>query len=605
MTIWKLYKAKQEAHAALNKFLFQAENAKRVQLGLDKILTRKERIKRFLSPIYPPWRENFVPSNCYERIFSKGTPENVIAKLIRNIIFLEVFGCIMYFVLSYKYASRPENIAIVMSVVVHTFLVFMFIFPALMSYFMLAVHRMISTKIRTLLLLLMISMSFEGPAMNAVNNIYRVTEGIACVQADVTSSLLDVKERAGDVREMIANKIQSLVVKIAAPINKLRTMLRKIDQKLRRIAEAIRRQFRALSGLTNICTSLLKKPYAICKNVFEKIFIACVSRDNLISLPGCETIKKSSSVLPSPPNMDGPNYAYDITFIENGYIEAVQKNRCIGVSKTVIKNGYFYLMKKAIGVGTEGAENALFFHIETAQKIIKGAKAAKKEISDIRHMKIHYKAAEEGAEDLTVHKQLQKSLLQVIRGYILLFETMHNVIKWIFIPITLFWPFISTALFTFKFNYREEYQNHYLTEEFERIDLDMLLKGRTKALPLNKNEKQLYIPRSSWKMTAREKTFYHLRIVVTLIMSATPFCFVCMDQAVYMVLSNVFYFTGLINIEYPSHYEVKVSGKGQAAELMRTVQNTFSPLTTGIKERDERHFLDKTTHYFHPLRILY
>ncbi|VDK52429.1 unnamed protein product [Cylicostephanus goldi] len=116
----------------------------------------------------------------------------------------------------------------------------------------------------------------------------------------------------------------------------------------------------------------------------------------------------------------------------------------------------------------------------------------------------------------------------------------------------------------------------------------MLLKGRTKALPLNKNEKQLYIPRSSWKMTTRERTFYHLRIVITLILSATPFCFICMDQAVYMVISNVFYFTGLINVEYPSHYEVKVSGKGQAAELMRTVQNTFSPLTTGIKERDER-----------------
>ncbi|KAK6758677.1 hypothetical protein RB195_016103 [Necator americanus] len=295
MTIWKLYKAKLEAHAALEKFLFEAENAKREQLGISKILTWKEKLKRFFSPVYPSWRENFVPTNCYERIFSKGTTENAIARLIRNIIILEAFGLVMYFVLSYKYASRPENVGTILSIVIHTFLVFMFVFPALMSYFMLAVHRMISTKIRGLLLLLMISMSFEGPAMNAVMNIHKVAEGIACVQTDVTSALNDVKGRAGDVKDMIANKIQALIVKVAAPINKFRATLRKIDAKVRRIVEAIRKQFRALANLTNLCTRFMKKPYAICKNFFEKMFIACVSNDNVISLPGCDIIKKSSS----------------------------------------------------------------------------------------------------------------------------------------------------------------------------------------------------------------------------------------------------------------------------------------------------------------------
>ncbi|RCN27427.1 hypothetical protein ANCCAN_26839, partial [Ancylostoma caninum] len=54
------------------------------------------------------------------------------------------------------------------------------------------------------------------------------------------------------------------------------------------------------------------------------------------------------------------------------------------------------------------------------------------------------------------------------------------------------------------------------------------------------------------------------------------------------VLSNVFYFTSLINIEYPSHYELKVSGKSHSAEMIRSFQNMFSPLTSDIKERDER-----------------
>ncbi|EYC09873.1 hypothetical protein Y032_0058g2868 [Ancylostoma ceylanicum] len=568
MTIWRLYKAKQEAHAALNKFLFEAENAKREQQGISKLLTTKQKVKRFLSPIYPPWKENFVPFTFYDRIFSNGTIENAVARLVRNIIILESFGMVMYFVLSYKYASRPENVGIALSIVIHTFLVFMFLFPALMSYFMLAVHQMISTKIRTLLLLLMISMSFEGPAMNAVTNIHRVAEGIACVQADVTLALNDVKCRAGDVKDVIANKLQDLIVKLAVPINKIRGILRKLDSKLRRVVEAIRRQFRSLANLTNLCTRFMKKPYVICKNFFEKMFIACVSKDNVISLPGCDTIKRSSKVC----DMVGAG---------------VENSVCIfpTAAKEVVVNGYFYLMKKALSFGSKTAENTLFFRLESVKQV---AKAVKKEVLDVRNLQIHYHSAGEGAEDLAVHNKLKKSLVDVVENYILMFETMQAVIKWIFVPMTLFWPFVSTALFTFKFNYREEYENNYLTDEFDRIDLDMALKGRTKALPLNKEEQLLYIPRNSWRMTTREKAFYRLRVIMTLILSATPFCFICMDQAVYMVLSNVFYFMTLINIEYPSHYEVKVSGKGQAAEMIRSFQNMFSPLTTDIKERDER-----------------
>ncbi|VDM60516.1 unnamed protein product [Angiostrongylus costaricensis] len=124
----------------------------------------------------------------------------MVARLLRNIITVEIFGLVMYFILAYKYATRPENIGMVLSIIIHTFLVLMFVFPSLMSYFMLAVHRMLSTKLRTLLLLIMISKSFEGPAMNAVMNIHHVAEGLACVQTDVSVSLGDVKDRARNLK---------------------------------------------------------------------------------------------------------------------------------------------------------------------------------------------------------------------------------------------------------------------------------------------------------------------------------------------------------------------------------------------------------------------
>ncbi|RCN27426.1 hypothetical protein ANCCAN_26838 [Ancylostoma caninum] len=148
-------------------------------------------------------------------------------------------------------------------------------------------------------------------------------------------------------------------------------------------------------------------------------------------------------------------------------------------------------MKNVLSFGKKTAERTLFFHVRTVKQVAEGAKAVKKEILDVRNMEIHYHSAGEGAEDLAVHSKLKKSLIDVVEHYIFMFETMQAVIKWIFMPMTLFWPFVSTALFTFKFNYREEYENNYLTEEFDKIDLDMALKGRTKALPLNKDEQSL------------------------------------------------------------------------------------------------------------------
>ncbi|VDL82290.1 unnamed protein product [Nippostrongylus brasiliensis] len=353
MTIWKLFKAKREVHAALNKFLFVAENAKR---------------------------------------------EYAVVRLVRNIVILEVFGIVMYFIFSFKYAARPENIGMVVSIVVHTFLAFMIIFPP-----------------------------------------------------------------------MIANKLQSLIVTIATPINKLRSLLRQIQTKLRRVVEAVRRQFRALANLTNLCKRFMKKPYAICKNFLEKMFIACVSKDNVISVPGCDIIKRSSSICETAGS-------------------AVEDNVCNfpSVAKSVIVNGYFFLIRKIFAVGTKTAEETLFFHIQTVKKTFKTVKT---EVADIRQMDIKYHQADQGADDLTVHKKLQTSLQNVIHQYLVMFEMIQLIIKWIFIPVTLLWPFVSTLLFTYKFNYREEYKNTYLTEEFEKIDLDMALRGRTKALPLNKEEK--------------------------------------------------------------------------------------------------------------------
>ncbi|KAK5978584.1 hypothetical protein GCK32_017975, partial [Trichostrongylus colubriformis] len=107
--------------------------------------------------------------------------------------------------------------------------------------------------------------------------------------------------------------------------------------------------------------------YLQCKNFFDKMFISCVSTDNVISLPGCDLIKKSSSVCEAAG-------------------AAVEDNVCNfpSIVKQVIVNGYFMLIKKFFVIGTSTAEQSLFFHVEAAKLVKKGLKTVKKEVADIR-----------------------------------------------------------------------------------------------------------------------------------------------------------------------------------------------------------------------------
>uniref|UniRef100_A0A1I7XKX6 DC_STAMP domain-containing protein n=1 Tax=Heterorhabditis bacteriophora TaxID=37862 RepID=A0A1I7XKX6_HETBA len=451
--------------------------------------------------------------------------ENALARLFRNIILLELFGIIMYTVMAMKYAKNPGQAGTFMSIVVHFFLSVMFVFPAVMKYFMIAVHRMMSTNVRALLLLIIMSLAFEVPAMNAVNNIHKVAEGVACIQDDVLDSVNAINGFAADKGRASVDLVSGMIAKLAAPMNWFKNTLRKLDHNVTRLAEMIKGTWKSLSNLTNKCKSFMMTPYATVCAIGKK-----AADEAICNFPS--------------------------------------------VTKWALKDGAFFIFKESWRKVFQAVELALFFHIKGFEYF--GGKASGtmrkgfSHLKDLRTIHIHMKTS--GGEPNTdemkqIKKNLSASLSSIIAAYQQTIQLIITIIHWTFIPLTLFWPFLSTALFVYRFNYREEFENFYLTEEFDKIDLDMALRGRSKVLPLSKAEQAVYTLRKAWRMTSSEKNRYRMALVMTILMVATPFTFVLMDYSIYKVLTNVFLFMNMTQVEFPAHYEMK-SRKNILGEIM-------------------------------------
>lgn len=133
----------------------------------------------------------------------------------------------------------------------------------LMSFLLLSIYRMVSSKIKALLVIAIISLAFDVSAMNAMTNVHRIAEGIACVQMDVSSSAMAVDENIAKHGQMGLGMMQSLVIKLAKPVNFFKGMMKKLDTRVTRVVEMIRQSWSQLSGMTNKCKRLMRGPYLV------------------------------------------------------------------------------------------------------------------------------------------------------------------------------------------------------------------------------------------------------------------------------------------------------------------------------------------------------
>ncbi|CAB3398284.1 unnamed protein product [Caenorhabditis bovis] len=533
MDLYKLWKVKRNAQNAVNKFEFVVNNIKR---------------------------------------------EHTMFLLLRNIFLVESFGLVMYFLMSFKYSYYPEFIGTLISIIIHFFLILTLIFPKMMSYFIIAIHMMLSTKVKNIILILIVAISFEGPAMNVVRNIHQVASGVACIQANVMASKNDVEGNIADKGQLLVSRLRAVLRNVAGPMNKVKRMLLTLDEKATKFVDIMRKHFYTISELTAECKNLLKTPYVKCLDVFDDAYTYCKVKARFFGLheKACTAIPKTAAIC-----HQAQGFSSQVCSLPNIFAKGVKG------AAVPFYSAYFGAIEFAI-------KKIFYIHIEATKWAIEKVKPAYEEIKKASRITVQYETSAEGkpnaADDSTANLRasVKNSLMGIVNFYTGIISFISLILRYGIMPIIILWPFITALKFIYNFNYEDDYKNNFITDEFVKIDESCSMKGVKKVLPLIGDETKKYIWRTEWKMKEEEVGSYHLQIFITIISCVTPFFLSFLDIGVYTSIYKVYQFMNRTNVEVPAHYEVKVAGDSYMSQIMNEFMDVFSPFTQNVRERENK-----------------
>ncbi|PAV58310.1 hypothetical protein WR25_02216 [Diploscapter pachys] len=478
--------------------------------------------------------------------------------LLLNTVIIHLFGVFLLSLFSLKYSDRPEFIGSIVGITLHSLILLMFIFPKIMFYFVIAVQRVLSTRSRRLIILIVIVLSFEvsiplGPGMNILENLKETASSAACVQVNVLAA-----------KRGISNYGKGLA--------QVRFYLHAIDDHMMQFVNIMRKVFKVTTNLTKECKRLLRGPYKMCRDVFSNGYSTCMDKARYFSVAGGCSIVRSIEKICEVAKTYGDTVCSVPTMVKNGIKDSV-----VPMYETTFINA-LNLVRLVYSVPRrivdEGYGKAKQYYIN---------------VNDAAHMRIEFKSDQDDLDDESVgglRERISRSLASILSFYQKAVMIISNLIQWLFIPATILYSFITTLHFIYKYNYHDEYSNCYLTSEFDRIDLDVQLREQPTALPLEEHENEMYIRRTAWKMNSTERPYFGFYLMMTILSFITPLFIFLLDIGVYKTLDGAYFILNLTNIEAPAHYELKASGNTTMSDLLNGLTEVFSPLTESIRSRD-------------------
>ncbi|VDK68832.1 unnamed protein product [Litomosoides sigmodontis] len=197
-----LRRPKQRALKKLEELRFIAENCRRSLSGEKLLMDKRKEFRMKCGVIFPPLYPNPkpIPRNAYERMFIYGT-----------------------------------RLGVYVSIVVQLILGLMIPFPSIRAVILIATIKLTTSRLRSIILMIIIVWAFQIPATNTTRNLQMLAESVACVSdsaiqignklvAEVNMqtnklSLSGLKEQGRFFAEHLKNfwntmrKLQNIVVK--------------------------------------------------------------------------------------------------------------------------------------------------------------------------------------------------------------------------------------------------------------------------------------------------------------------------------------------------------------------------------------------------------
>uniref|UniRef100_A0AC34RA59 Dendritic cell-specific transmembrane protein-like domain-containing protein n=1 Tax=Panagrolaimus sp. JU765 TaxID=591449 RepID=A0AC34RA59_9BILA len=485
-----------------------------------------------------------------------------VSKSIAVWLICHLVGIIVFSICCIKYSVDPKRIAIYVAMATESSTAIIFLFETARIIFLIGTPSLLTSKLRTVLLLIIMTWALQGPAMNATNNIRSSVEGVACVQLRVQALAEEIREHANHKLQQIPlEDAQELITKSMKPFKKITKMLKKIDETISKVLEWQKNIIKKMKGIFVSCSELSRMPYNLCINKLDDLYYSCL--DNTFEFI-CEPIlflkKQCYMTRFMVPVCDWPSK----------------------MKKTLEENAATYV-KDGVHKAMDLAKNTTFYKVVAKGKnMAVGVKDAYKTMN----FTVKHKFAVEQKMNVQVNEFKAKLRSEVV----LLEKFLHFSIMFadfIIYPIMML-PFFTAILYVIKFNRLDTMDNYFLTKEFDGIDKQRKKIHEPSIFPLSKDEAKTYIRAFSWRISSKEKMKLVLKIAMTIMGIMIPLMFVLVDIMTYTILDTgyEFFHSNFTQVLKPNVYQLKVSGTGFLNSLLSNILEVFQPVNKMTEKKD-------------------
>ncbi|XP_018046467.1 PREDICTED: LOW QUALITY PROTEIN: uncharacterized protein LOC108685963 [Atta colombica] len=373
-------------------------------------------------------------------------------------------------------------------------------------------------------------LTLTGPSKNILHNISILSESLACGQEQLKQALKNVVDLIKEPFYALRDAISKVIKTIKVIMKKIKRTLVAIKRLMLSILRVITSVFQWLGRVVNICNKKLGSPYDRCRTVFEGAVDDCKAKLGPLFKGICNITYVVRTLCYTVKPLDF--ICILVSYVADTIVNDVQEK--IKRFTRHIKAMFYVKVKFSHS-----------FHFETNQT----------------------KTIEDVSTDIITEIQAKTN------KFLAVFDWMSFVTIFF-----IFFMLLRILHYRHKWLTSDRFDNRYLTDDLRTIDLIRTRQDKETILPLNRRERNQYIPLTSVTLIKVEKIKL-AKSVVFLGLTTIKICIHMMaDYSLYWVLSTIRY-NGRIEmkVQRPNFVGVHVSGDGYLADLYRSIVKAFTP----------------------------
>ncbi|VIO96860.1 Uncharacterized protein BM_BM1720 [Brugia malayi] len=466
MLINVLRRPKQRALKKLEELYFIAENCRRSVTGEESLVDKRKEFWMkcgvFFPPFYPSPKP--APRNAYERMFTHGTRENDLIRIVSSFLLCEFVGLLFFVSIALKYSVFPSRLGVYVSIVVQLILSLMIPFPSIRAIILIAAVKLTTSRLRSIILMFIIVWAFQISATNTTRNLQMLAESAACV----SDSAIQIGNKLVSEVNMQTNKLSLSGLKeqgrfFIKHLEIFRNTMRKLQDIVVKFGKQTKDYLVQLLTVKEYCQRFFIGPYYFCLRIFDESAQYCDRLTLYRGLPVCKFVKDMRMIC------DAARFGELVCDIPEKIKES-------------LKSGFLTFTKDKMKAAMNSVVND--YNISF---LAKEARAAKKSWDEFG-ISLNHTIEDNHTQTFQLEK-MKEELEGVLNQFGVFVEILSTTISFI-IPNLIIITFLMALVYVIKYKQKEKVDNVYITGEFRNVDMLREAQGQPSLLPLLPKERE-------------------------------------------------------------------------------------------------------------------